>query len=131
MNLIIKDTEIELSQEQESELFTGILLSLFCDGEAEAEDLEAYDTDRKGYWGDLLEDSPLGLGSRLWTLKRQPRNNESLLKAEQFVREALKWTIQDGHIKNIDVKAAWKGESLSIRIHLDQDKLDLKYDWGS
>ena len=131
MNLIIKDTEIELSQEQESELFTGILLSLFCDGEAEAEDLEAYDTDRKGYWGDLLEDSPFKLGSRLWTLKRQPKNNESLLKAEQFVKEALKWTIQDGHIKNIDVKASWKGESLSIRIHLDQDKLDLKYDWGS
>ncbi|MFK7825827.1 MAG: phage GP46 family protein [Oligoflexales bacterium] len=131
MNLIIKDTEIELSQEQESELFTGILLSLFCDGEAEAEDLEAYDTDRKGYWGDLLEDSPFKLGSRLWTLKRQPKNDESLLKAEQFVKEALKWTIKDGHIKNIDVKAAWTGESLSIHINLDQDKLDLKYKWGS
>ena len=131
MNLIIKDNEIELSQEEENELFTGILLSIFCDGEAQIEDLEPYEVDRRGYWGDELEESSFKLGSRLWTLKRQPKNDESLVKAEQFVKEALKWTVEDAHAKNLDVKASWQDESLGISIHLDQDKLDLKYVWGS
>jgi phage gp46-like protein len=87
---------------------TAVIVSLFTDRRAGSDDqLVPGDTDRRGWWGEQLDGDVVG--SRLWLLRRAKRLPETLKKAEDYIREALHWLIQDGLCASIDVSAEWLG----------------------
>ncbi|MBK5075082.1 phage GP46 family protein [Budviciaceae bacterium CWB-B4] len=82
------------------DLETAILISLFTDGLAKSDDL-LDDSDRRGWWGDLDMEFPIG--SRLWLLRRQKLTTKVAIKAEDYAKEALQWLVKDGAVSSISV----------------------------
>jgi phage gp46-like protein len=91
-------------------LVTAVYVSLFTDRRAGPDDvLPPGQTDRRGWWGDLLDDQPIG--SRLWLLRRAKHLPETLRLAQDYIREALAWLIADALVARIDITALWDGPS--------------------
>lgn len=80
------------------DLETAILISLFTDQLAREDD-DFDGDDRRGWWGDVDQDYPIG--SRLWLLRRQKLTVDTANKAESYASEALKWLIDDGVVASI------------------------------
>jgi phage gp46-like protein len=102
----------------EEGLRTAVLLSLFTDRRAESDDvLPADDGDRRGWWGDELAavEGDL-LGSRLWLLDRSTRRVDVARRAEEFVREALAWMLEDRVAKRIDVEVTTGDNDLTLAV---------------
>ena len=61
---------------------------------------------RYGYWGDAFPPKAGALvGSRLWLLRRAKLiTRETLVKAEEYIREALQWMLDDSVVSKIDVE---------------------------
>ncbi len=98
---------------------TALIISLFSDGEARADDvIPDGSDDRRGWWGDAFADIQDDLiGSRLWLLSREKRLPAVLVKAHDFAREAVQWLIDDGVCARIDVDAELFGQDgLAIRV---------------
>lgn len=88
----------------DSGLETAVLLSLYTDRRALAEDVLPDDgTDRRGWWCDAY--SGRLQGSRLWLLSREKDLDRVLRRAEEYASEALDWLIEDGIAKAVDVEA--------------------------
>lgn len=103
-------------------LATAVLLSLFLDRRAEADD-PVEDTGlltrgaggalfaRRGWVGDALAIPGAApgdrIGSRLWLLARAKQVDETLRLAEDYAREALDWLLADGLAAAVAVAAAW------------------------
>jgi phage gp46-like protein len=81
-----------------NDLVTAVLISLFTERQAEADDGEA---DRRGWWADPQ------LGSRLWLLRRAKRTEETRRLAEQYSAEALQWLIDDGVVGSFNITFEW------------------------
>ncbi len=96
----------------EDGLKTAILLSLFTDRRAEADDLPDGEVDRRGWWGDSLAEDGFRLGSLLWTLRREKQTTEVLRKAERHSRDALAWMVEDGVLRKAEADAAWRPPQL-------------------
>jgi phage gp46-like protein len=78
---------------------TAVLMSLFSDRRATEEDSlpDPSNTDLKGWWGDQVADFPGDeIGSLLWLLSRSKTTQDTLVKAEAYVKDALQWLIDDG-----------------------------------
>ncbi|MBX9944958.1 MAG: phage GP46 family protein [Reyranella sp.] len=89
-------------------LTTSVLISIFTDRRAEADDpLDplADDGDRRGWPGDLLEEPGERWGSRLWLLRRAKLTEETRLLVEQYVAESLAWAIDKGVADRVEVAA--------------------------
>lgn len=87
-------------------LRTSVLLSLFLDRRAEDDDVSPSGDprDRRGSWTDQFEEIKGDrIGSRLWLLDRSVDTKETALRAEEYVREALAWMIEDRVVASIDV----------------------------
>jgi phage gp46-like protein len=87
-------------------LMTAVILSLFTDRRAEDDDVppSGDSGDRRGWWADQF--ASVGgdrIGSRLWLIDRSTLTNETLLKATQYVTEALQWMIDDKVVASIPV----------------------------
>jgi phage gp46-like protein len=107
-------------------LHTAVLLSLFTDRRAEEDDvLPADDGDRRGWWGDALAavEGDL-LGSRLWLLDRSTRRVDVARRAEEFVREALAWMLEDKVTSRIDVEVETGTQELLISVALHRPQGD-------
>lgn len=81
----------------ENGLLTAVLVSLFSDGLAAADDeLPDGGTERRGWWGAevLDQDRGQGHGSLLWLLERSVLTNETLARAEEYARDALAWLVR-------------------------------------
>lgn len=80
------------------------VLSLFTDRRASPDDAPS-DDDLRGYWAApyLGED----WGSLLWTLQGAPATPENFRKAEEFVKQALAWKVEDGIVKEIRATASY------------------------
>jgi phage gp46-like protein len=99
----------------DSGLATSVILSLFCDRRADADDElpEPAGLDAKRGWvGDALALGPsasLGdrIGSRLWLLSRAKQTDETLRLAEDYAREALDWLVTDGLAADVAIVAEW------------------------
>ncbi|WP_312930103.1 phage GP46 family protein [Stutzerimonas nitrititolerans] len=88
----------------DSTLETSVLLSLYTDRRALAEDeLPGGGTDRRGWWCDAYSDRLQG--SRLWLLSREKELDQVLRRAEEYASEALAWLIEDGIASSVDVEA--------------------------
>jgi len=86
--------------EHDDGLRTSVILSLFVDTRAHADDV-LDDDDKRGYWA-----SPT-LGSRLWLLRRRKQIPDVLRAAQDYATEALQWLIDDGVAKDVLAEASW------------------------
>ncbi|MBI6944196.1 phage GP46 family protein [Pseudomonas putida] len=85
-----------------SDLASAVLISLFTDRQATADD-DLPDTtgDRRGWWADVGQ--AVAIGSRLWLLNREKLTDDVAKKAVIYAKEALAWMIDDGIATAIDV----------------------------
>jgi len=89
-------------------LETAVLVSLFTDRRAREDDElpDSNNLDRRGWWGDLGVPEVEGdqIGSRLWLLGREKTQESVLVRAKKYAEEALRWMIEDGIAKTIEVE---------------------------
>lgn len=84
-----------------NDLQTAILISLFSDRLALADDAITDGTgDRRGWWADA-PGTPIG--SRLWLLERAKLTSETLQAARDYIGEALQWLIDVGAVDRFEV----------------------------
>jgi len=102
---------------REDGLGTSVLISLFTDRRADADDGLA-PADRRGWVGDALSDVEGDrIGSRLWLLKREKETEDTRQRAEEYAVEALAWMIDDDLVSAVEVEAAWVAPSvLGLRV---------------
>jgi phage gp46-like protein len=83
---------------EEDGLETAVIISLFSDRRAEADDiLPDGGDDRRGYWGDAYAEIAGDLiGSRLWLLEREKQLPDVQRRAKEYADEALAWLVIDG-----------------------------------
>lgn len=88
-------------------LETAVLISLFSDRLAGQDDaLPDNSSHRRGWWGDSFADIDGDLiGSRLWLLSREKQLAATLQRAREYAREALRWLVDDGIARSVDVDA--------------------------
>ena len=92
------------------DLQTAVLLSLFTDRVAEADDVIPDGTsDRRGWWGDAGQSYPIG--SRLWLLDRAKGTAETVASARDYIAEALQWLIDDGVVASFEITVEWTAPS--------------------
>ena len=102
---------------------TAVILSLFTDRRCFDDDIppSGDPTDRRGWWADqFLEAEADKYGSRLWLLARSKRNNETVRRAEEYVREALAWMIEDRVVSSIDVTVETPDRDLLIEVRMNR-----------
>ncbi|WP_081036535.1 phage GP46 family protein [Pseudomonas corrugata] len=96
--------------ERDDGLETAVIISLFTDRRASAEQIPAEyaQDDLRGYWGDLANASATDqTGSLLWLLAREKQLPQTLSRAEQYCREALAWMVDDLVATKIEVEASY------------------------
>jgi phage gp46-like protein len=101
-------------------LETAVLLSLFLDRRADADDGVSLDQDPRGWWGDTFA-AVVGdrIGSKLWLLSREKQLTSVATRAKTYAAEALAWLVDDGVASSVDVQAQFVAPgqlSLSIAI---------------
>ncbi|GBR06435.1 phage GP46 family protein [Asaia siamensis] len=71
------------------------------------------EADLGGWWGDALEEEPIG--SRLRQLRHAIKVGDTAIPAEAqaMCREALQWLIADGIAENVAVSARWSAVNAS------------------
>lgn len=91
----------------ESGLRTAVLLSLFTDRRAEADDvLPDASGDRRGWWADAYPSIDRDqFGSRLWLLRREKQATQTVARAREYAEQALRWLVDDGIATRVTVTA--------------------------
>lgn len=105
----------------ETSMRTAIMVSLFSDRRADDTELSnafapssqgpVRSVDPRGWWGDEL--ATVGgdqWGSKLWLLAREKQTQATLTRAEAYVREALRWLIDDGIARQMTIETQWMHE---------------------
>lgn len=88
------------------DIVTAVIISLFTDREALADDvIPDGTTDPRGWWGDVGTDTRIG--SRLWLLDRAKQTDQTLQNARIYAEEALRWLIDDQVVARVTVAARW------------------------
>lgn len=106
---------------QDDGLETAVVISLFSDRRAKPSDkLPGAADDRRGWWGDSFP-TVTGdrIGSRLWLLSRSKQLQEVVSQARDFASESLKWLVDDGIARRVNVTAevirtGWLGLGIEI-----------------
>lgn len=89
-------------------LHTAVMLSLFLDRRADADDGIELGQDPRGWWGDTFADVQGDqVGSKLWLLAREKQLPSVATRARQYAIDALAWLIDDGIAEAVDVQAEW------------------------
>ncbi|SHJ69368.1 Mu-like prophage protein gp46 [Roseomonas rosea] len=114
-------------------LETAVMISLFTDARAADDDkLPAGSTDRRGWWGNTVDQQPIG--SRLWLLRRAKREPETLRRARRYIEEALAWLVEDEVAARVEVEPVWStptGMAASIIIHQGEGlQAALRAEWA-
>lgn len=78
-------------------LDTAVLLSLFLDRRADADDGVSIDDDPRGWWGDTFaDDQGDQVGSKFWLLSREKTVPQLLVRIKEYAEQALAWLVDDG-----------------------------------
>lgn len=90
-------------------LETPVLISIFTDVQASAQEIKSAGLDRQqGWWADADSLRATGvrkMGSKLWLLSRGKTTRETCKRVEQYVKESLQWLIDDGIVASVAVTA--------------------------
>ncbi|NIJ07246.1 phage gp46-like protein [Sphingomonas vulcanisoli] len=99
-----------------NDLGTAILISLFTDAAASADDaIPDTSGDPRGWWGDLSEDRPIG--SKIWLRMRSKQTDLVLAQVKNDIETALQWLLDDGIAAAVDVMTQWmKAQTLGARV---------------
>ncbi|MGH6714754.1 MAG: phage GP46 family protein [Bradyrhizobium sp.] len=88
-------------------LDTAVILSLFCDARADADEIPD-GADPRGYWGDAFaEDAGDRFGSKLWLLAREKQLQSVADRAQEYAQAALAWLVADGIAASVVVVASF------------------------
>jgi phage gp46-like protein len=114
------------------DLATAVLISLFTDRLADADDVPPDGSnDRRGWWGDDGEDVPIG--SRLWLLDRSRLDVNVANNAQIYMGEALQWLIDDVVAAAVKVTTVIAGQSqLNALVNIsrsDGTAIPLQFNW--
>ncbi|MEK6369033.1 MAG: phage GP46 family protein [Burkholderia gladioli] len=114
-----------------SDLASAVLISVFTDREAAADDvIPDGSMDRRGWWAD--DDVPIG--SRMWLLKRAKQTTQTAQKAYDYLAEALQWLIDDGVAGRVEITTQWvRRGMLGARVVVIKNGavlLDGQYTWA-
>jgi len=118
-------------------LETAIQISLFTDARVEADELPSWETEKRGWWGDLFSSVPGDrTGSKLWLLAREKRLEDVPPRAEEYCREALAWLIEDGVAESIEVDVEIQGQILAIGVTVKRPnagdiRFSYQYAWNA
>jgi len=122
----------------EDTLNTAIILSLFTDRRAGADDtLPLNQTERRGWVGDEFmgtTDKTDQWGSMLWLCMTGKVDELTLERARFAAQEALAWLIRDGIASQITVSTEWVNDRLAVRPTIYKtDQVAPVYDvlWGT
>jgi phage gp46-like protein len=92
---------------RDTDLETAVVISLFTDRRADADDvIPDGSDDRRGWWGDAFADRPIG--SKLWLLERAKKTEQTRLRAQDYVDEALAWLVEEGVAASVVSDAQWQ-----------------------
>ncbi len=108
-------------QQPAAALETAVLISLFTDRRASADDeLPEAGADRRGWWGDVLPSIEGDqIGSRLWLLARGKRTQETIRRARDYAAEALDWMVVDQVAAGVTVEtAAWAENGIALVVEI-------------
>lgn len=118
---------IDMDLASDRGLMTACGLSLFLDRRAEDDDVppSGDPNDRRGWWADQFAlVAGDRIGSRLWLLDRSKATNETKLRAEEYVREALAWMLEDRVASSIGVTVEISGNALLFAVELQRPSRD-------
>ncbi|MCM1512604.1 MAG: phage GP46 family protein [Oxalobacter formigenes] len=109
VSIMINGQAINLGLHPLPELARAVVISLFAWRRAKADD-KLPGTTKNGWWGDTYPDVEGDrIGSRLWLLSRDVLSQDTLLRAEEYAREALAWLVEDGIAQSVAVSVARLG----------------------
>lgn len=138
----VKSTELlaTYAMELEDTLATAIIISLFTDKRAGADDkLPLNETNRRGWVGDefMATDATLrrdNWGTLLWLIYIGKVTSDIPAFAEFTCKEGLAWLVRSGIASRVAVTAEWVGDRLAIRPQIYKpDQTTPVYDalWGT
>lgn len=113
------------------DLGTAVILSLFTDRRALAEDtLPDASASRRGWWGDAFA-STGPMGSRLWLLLREKQTRETVNRARDYAQEALNWLVEQGVARRVVVQTeVVRIGVLGLVIHIERNQMPPeRYRW--
>lgn len=117
-----------------SDLATAVLVSLFTDRRADADDVIPDGSGNpRGWWGDAYRASPLG--SKMWLLARAKQTEDTRLSAQDYCQDALQWLIDGGIASGVSVTTSWQAPGfLAAQIVITQptgaEPVTLNYQWA-
>lgn len=120
----LKNNHIVFDPSASNELLDAVLVSLFTRKVANTEELKNHHYDKGGYWGDLLDDTQLG--SKLWLCNRETLSNELKETVDEYGLESLKWMLNQGIAKEIEVTSSIKNEKLLLSIFIDNNEFSVE-----
>lgn len=92
-------------------LRTALIISLFSDSRARADDVLEAGADPRGWWGDSLAEPGDETGSRLWLLAREKRTAEVRRRARSYAQEATAWLVKDRVASAVEIEAEFVGDA--------------------
>lgn len=116
-------------------LETAVIVSLFTDRQADADDeIPDGTNDKRGWWGDVLAPVPGDLiGSRLWLLHREKQTEPVRKIAQAYGDEALEHLLDDNVAETLEVTASYpRAEWLRLDIAIkttDGQFINFNYAW--
>lgn len=132
MNLASYDNgKIQLDFKADSKqdnLISAVIISLFTDARAndeEFKEVKDWELSKRGYWADQLDG--VKTGSKLWLLKRAPRDQDTLERAKSYTKEALSWLLEDGLAESLEVEASYEQDDLLIAIKINGTFVKVRY----
>lgn len=111
----------------DSTLETAVIISLFTDKRARADDeLPGLNDSKRGWWGDALSDiEGDAIGSWLWLLYREKTTDETLNRAREYSLDALQWLLEDRIASNVQVETRYLNQTAGLmEIDIVVTKLD-------
>lgn len=97
------------------DLITDMLIQIFSDRQAEPDDvIPDGTTDPRGWWGDF--GAAYRVGSRMWLLNRSKKTPDVLLRAKDYIAEALQHLIDDGVVVKFDIVPEFVSNQLRVGV---------------
>jgi phage gp46-like protein len=120
-DLVLADGGRDLKRDPTFE--TAVILSLFQNRRAGLEDILPDNTDdRRGWFGDVLNEGQELEGSRLWLLSRSKTEQGVLPRAEEYASEALQWML-DGSIAQSITCVTERISMYELHLHINITRL--------
>ena len=126
-DLVIENEDLK----GDNDLITIGLISILSDRRSVSDDDPP---DQKGWVGDALRKGNESLiGSRLWLLRSEKTTDETLVRANEYVTEALQSLIDDGIAVTVDVTSEYRDKirgiiAIEAAIIKPSGELDTKFE---